>query len=442
MNNSVPAQVVSKYLGRDVTDCEIKDGEYSFTIEGNMDITLRDLNLSEEVTYNIEDTICQLNPYDGYFRISRLPPDVNRALSLPPALKLSYNRVVAWTAFLLKMLYPKNSEHLTKVQDDVPYSKESFMQILDRVGSSNDRMVFEGVFRFLKKNSNQSIDLESGMITECIDYFTSKRTQFTARIRPEVAEVIRNLIADANATLEQNMSPTDVTSLLWYLVHAVFIEFSRGLAHAIFGLKILTAILADLQCLENNAEILITTLTNSLVNICHNQDFRKMRDEAKTLKESRKYAGWLTENHLYKLYSLLRDEKGRADAIKLLSLDTTLLRGKLFKLFCLGEVDTKLFYSMSIAALLHKMRLLKHASGLTIKSCQIHPKGSSRRIWEQFQVFEEFLNKFDDYVTNACGLKPGCYLTCEQVQFFLNVQETLILKIMKVLTTTDNTDTE
>ena len=85
---------------------------------------------------------------------------------------------------------------------------------------------------------------------------------------------------------------------------------------------------------------------------------------------------------------------------------------------------------------------MKHASGLTIKSYQIHPKGSSRRILEQFQVFEEFLNKFDDYVTNACGLKPGRYMTAEQVQFFLSVQETLILKIMKVLTTTDTTDAE
>ena len=101
MSNSVPAQVVSKYLGRNVTGCEIKDGEYSFIIEGTggTGITLRDMNLSEEEIYTIEDTICQLNPYDGYYRISRLPPDVNRALSLPPTLKLSYNRIVAGPHF-------------------------------------------------------------------------------------------------------------------------------------------------------------------------------------------------------------------------------------------------------------------------------------------------------------------------------------------------------
>ena len=273
------------------------------------------------------------------------------------------------------------------------------------------------------------------MISECRDYFSKKRNLFVEALSEQTRHQLQRL-TDENQTLENSgLTPLDIATLPWYLSYKLSLETSHGLTHAIFGMKLLMSIFVDFGILQQNTPLLITMLTNPIVNLCLNQDYKKVRKTAIKLAESRKYLVWLKRNSLYDVYILLKNRHW-VDAVKTLASQADFFNGNTFKMFCLANADTRNFYVTCVAALLQKLRIIKN---LGKPGCaeMLHPKGSNEKIQKDFETLTVFLEKFSNFISVACKLKPGQYLTSQQVQEFLQIHEKEFLKLVQLITSVD-----
>lgn len=419
------ADVISNLLGLKIDEVRITESderECFLKTENNL-VKLTELcENDEDLLFKIEDGICYIDPERGIIRSTR---SKNSHYPLKTKTRLHYEKLLAWNAFFLGLLFDEKPGTFTNFYRKVPLKDLTSLQSLDTISNDEQRAILKGLFMLAESHSNEKPNYEHVLLNNIVEFYQRKRGDFLNVTSTEVIELANKLRNDSNNVLENNCTPLEVLNLVLYLLYTFCLKISLGIEHAIGSAKVIISFCVDFDILNQDAGAVGLPIFNVLTTCCLNTNFRKQRALANKIKRAKIYPSWLHQMDLYQFYMAIKNNE-YADAGRQIGLsDFPNNQSSIFVPFVLAEKEGSLFYPIVIAGIMYKLLIKKHKS--------LSPKGGSKKLREYFDIFYSVITKYGEFITDVCEMREYRPILPKEAETFLEFNSVEILEAVKIL---------
>lgn len=355
-------------------------------------------------------------PDVGYIRSDRISRLKTKDSLIP------FGKLVAWNAFILNKIYP--DINFTNVKGNPPFKRVDINQVLKVDEKENDFFKNEWLivlnqFLVTKENlpESQVTDIVMGRLGDFIEKNASHFHNTDVRFNT-ICEVIVN----ERKTLEQ-FSPLENMELLLELMYTIGLVLDRSIIESLFIMYAQIMMFIDLSLIDdvqNCAAIPFETFRSIVLE----EDSINLRQNIPV----RIKGSVLRKESLYDIYQKIKNEDW-FDLSRALALDNHNNEerfNKIYTLFLVLQKSTLFYYISFLASLLEKSRIYKSKTG--------SPKGGAEARKTEIHLVTKLCVSFKHFILDVVQLEKNEKLTLNQMEDFMNVNESDLRHLLNIIT--------